>query len=525
MSRPRSVGWVAHGNSSKGGTAWETGLALALVGLHFGAYPITSHPISTDVRYFLYYAAQVAGGALPHVDFFENKTPLAFFLGGALYRMGMGSGLDPLWVIRAGYLALAGLAAVLAFKIHRRLGGDLLSGLLGMSPHFGFLLLGGLPCIGNVPKAIMALCASAAALAAARGKWWLAGLCGGLAALDWQVGAILVASAAAAALLSGPGRLRATMGVSGGVALVAAPFLALYGWRGALTALVDQTFWASLARGSGSMPAAGHATEWARRLQVVTSGTGGALWIVGVAAWGLAAFAFRVSREGTGPRRTILRVAGVYHVGVLCFSLLDFQGYGDLFIALHSVAFFAGVALVGFRLSLRRWLPNTPRIAAGGAVLLMLVVARPWVSRPKYRLVLNDPSGSVSLQDQRALALALQERLGDPTTVVLGPAELRFLSGTHNPGALVYWNRAAHATFRSTPQEPDLVTLRGLMEKAGARRVVCDQLDPKEVCARAFDGLVDQPVVGAYRVKVFAFRPSRSLRDIGGSASRPGAGS
>jgi hypothetical protein len=479
------------------------------VAIHFGTYPITSHPISTDVRYFLYYAAQVAAGALPHVDFFDNKTPLASFLGGALYRMGTGSGLDPLFAVRGGYLALAGLGALLAFKIHRRLGGDLLSGLLGMSPHLGFLLLGGLPCIGNVPKAIMATCASAAALAAARERWWLVGLCGGLAVLDWQVGAILVASAVAAALLSGPGRLRAALGVSGGVGLVAVPFLAVYAWRGGLTAFVDQTFWASLARGLGAMPATGHAAEWDRRLQVVTSGTGGALWIVGLAACGLAAFAFRLSREGTGPRRTILRVAGAYHIGVLCFSLLDFQGYGDLFIALHSVAFFAGVALVALHLTLARWLANAQRISAGVAVLLVFVVARPWVSREKFRLVLNDASGSVSLQDQRALALALQPRLADPTTVVLGPAELRFLSGTRNPGALVYWNRAAHATFRSSPQEPEWVTLRTYMEQVGARTVVCDQLDPRGICARAFDGLVDQPAVGTYGVKVFALQPSR----------------
>ena len=84
-------------------TAWLAAAAL-VAAWHFASFPWREHPLATDVRHFLYFAQQTAGGALPHVDFFDNKTQLATFLGAGLYRLGASLGVDPLYAIRWGYL-------------------------------------------------------------------------------------------------------------------------------------------------------------------------------------------------------------------------------------------------------------------------------------------------------------------------------------------------------------------------------------------------------------------------------------
>ena len=65
-------------------------LALLLCGFHFSSFDITRQAILTDIRYFLYFAGQVANGAVPHLDYFENKTQLATYVGAMLHGLGRG---------------------------------------------------------------------------------------------------------------------------------------------------------------------------------------------------------------------------------------------------------------------------------------------------------------------------------------------------------------------------------------------------------------------------------------------------
>ena len=51
----------------------------------------------------------------------------------------------------------------------------------------------------------------------------------------------------------------------------------------------------------------------------------------------------------------MLVVLSVYHTGVVAFSLMDFQRFGDFFLLLHSVAFFLGLV----------WLALYRGVAAG----------------------------------------------------------------------------------------------------------------------------------------------------------------
>ena len=162
-------------------------VALAIVALHFASFDLWGQPIVTDVRYFLYYAWQVSEGAVPHLDFFENKPQLSVFLGAGLYRLGALTGMDPLIAIRAGQLGLAALAAGLGFVVFRRLGG-VASGFVGLAATLSFGLLGALPAVGVLPKLAMIVLGTASALLVHDRRWLWAGLAGGLAFFDWQMG-------------------------------------------------------------------------------------------------------------------------------------------------------------------------------------------------------------------------------------------------------------------------------------------------------------------------------------------------
>ena len=97
------------------------GLALLILVVHFASFDIIETPLVTDVRYYVYFAWQVAEGAVPHVDFFGNKTQLAVLLGAAMMTLGSAFG-DPLVALRVGFLCVAAATGLLSFVIHRRLG-------------------------------------------------------------------------------------------------------------------------------------------------------------------------------------------------------------------------------------------------------------------------------------------------------------------------------------------------------------------------------------------------------------------
>jgi len=457
--------------------AWPLAAAL-LAAWHFASFPWREHPLATDVRHFLYFAQQTAGGALPHLDFFDNKTALATFLGAALYRMGDALGAEPLHAVRLGYLALAALAATLAFVVHRTIGGERVAcGAFAVAFHCGFWLLGLLPCIGNVPKLGMAAFAAASALCAHRRAWIAAGALGGLSALDWQVGVLAALGALAAAGLSPPGERQGALArvVLGG-ALTALPVLALYGARGALGPLFRQTVEASLSRGAATQSLALARDEWARRFQVAASGTEGHTWLLGVAALGVPVYLLWLRSPRARAMRGLAAALGVYHFGVLAFSAWDFQVYGDLFALLHTAGFFAALAAGEAFLILSARLPGR-RAAPVVAALACLAVSRPWVDRGTLRV--PGMAAEVTLAAQRDVAARLAPLFARPTTAVRGASEQLFLTGTRNPLPFVVWNPAVYSYFRRGPEEDRTETLARLMNEARIDRLVCVRDSPR----------------------------------------------
>ena len=229
-------------------------MAVALSIAHFASFDVFSRPIVTDIRFFLYYAWRVTEGAVPHLDFFENKPQLSTFVGASLYQIGDFADVDPLMAIRVGYLAIAAASGVLSFWIFRRLGhGSTTAGLLGLLAYCSFGLLGVMPSIGNVPKLLVAVLASTTALLAHDRRWFWAGFAGALAFMDWQIGAIVWLGAFTSAALFENPRRPALLAVAAGGAAGLAPFLLYYSLNGALRQTFEQVIVASLSRGSTAL--------------------------------------------------------------------------------------------------------------------------------------------------------------------------------------------------------------------------------------------------------------------------------
>jgi hypothetical protein len=459
---------------SRAGRTRERALA-ALAGVlalaHFASYDVASLPIATDARYFLYFAWRIAEGALPHVDLFDNKTFGASVAGALFYRLGAAVGVDPLAAIRAGFLAIAALGGWLAYFVHRRLGGDsATAGFLGLLAYCGYGLIGLLAALGPLPKLSMAVLASAMGLLAQRGRWLAAGLAGGAAFLDWQVGGLVWLAAFAAALRFGRPRGGSALRVALGGAAVLLPAALCAALRGGLSAALEQTLVASLFRGASTLARRDLSARLERIAQVVEWSSGGREWLVYAGLLGLPVALFWLWSRRRDESARLLFPLCIYHGGVLAFSAVDFQGYADLALALHSVAFLAALAWIALASPLLRLARGAgPRagLAAGALVLAAAcAVARPAVLRPALELTLRDERVDYTLEDQREVAARVAELAQGRRLLFLDASELLFLMRRANTGPVIFWNDAVWRSFRSDEHEAPLATAERLVREA-----------------------------------------------------------
>ncbi len=505
------------------GRVW-TLVACLIAAVHFASFELT-RPIATDIRYYLYFAARTAEGAVPHLDFFDNKTQLAVFTGALLCRLGEALGVEPLTAIRIGYLVLAATTGVWLFAIHRRLadgrGGP---GILAALTYSGFALLGFLPSIGNIPKLLMAFFASAAVLLAGDRRWILAGAAGWLAFMDWQIGILALAGVFGATLWDPGRRLRALGESALGALLGAAPFLLYYAAHGALGAAYRQAIAASFVRGSTSFAGSGFKARFQQLLEVIDSGCDGHEWLVAIGVVGMLVYPFWARRHAQRPTLRLVVALAIYHYGVIAFSLVDFQGYGDLFILLHSVAFFASVTIIEAYEKISRavqgarWLSeSTRRVTAFQAVVFLAMVAamRPSVLRPAFTLSTPETSGVATLADQRAVNQRLRTLMQDKKVVFIGPAELLFLAGDQSSFPFVYWNIATHAYYRTGPEESRWQALERILQESAPELIVVDRhLWGKSELADEHPGAEVASDNDAYGVTVVRWEPSPALPSL-----------
>jgi MFS family permease len=481
--------------------ASRTALAAAslLCLFHFASFEIRRPPIIWDTRYYLYFSSRVALGDVPYRDFFENKTPLSIFVGSALYRAGRALGAEPLVAIRAGYLAFAAAGGLLLLALMRRLaGGRAAPAILGLLAYCAFPLLGWLPSIGVLPKMLMAVAATATALLVGRRRFGFgAGAAAMLAFLDWQIGALAVFGALAAAALEPPGRrLRAAGGVVLGSFAALAPFLVYFRAAGGLAPAFGQTVGTLFARGAQSaqkdtLQKAAHVWE------TVRVGCQGHEWLFVVGLLGMLVFPLWLRRWRRSPRLGCGVALAVYHYGVVAFSLFDYQSYGDLFILLHSVVFFAAVLLAETcrRLAL---LARRRRLLVEVALVAALVAAtQPSLVRSDFRILSPNVTPATTLADQKEVAHALLESEGGRRLAVVGPAEIPFLTETRSAAPFVYWNMVTYGFYRRSPNEPYVKALGRQLKAAGVELLVLDQTVPFEPTDRSLAS-----ATGAYAVTI-----------------------
>jgi len=444
-------------------------VASALSLAHFASFDLFDSPVLTDVRYFLYFAWQIAEGATPYLDLFDPKTPLASFAGALLWRLGSALGVEPLYAVRVGYLGLATLGGVLGFVVFRRLGdGRPAAGFLGLAAGLSFGLLGELPAIGNIPKLLMVLSASATALLCFHRRWGAAGFVGALGFLDWQFGILAWLGAFATALLYGEPRHRAALSTMFGAVVALVPFVLYFAARGALGIALEQTVVAALFRGASSLGELSAIETLERVIHVLQLSTDIQWWLclaapagVGVVVWWL------VSRRTSDEVRLLVPLA-IYHFGIVFVMLIDFQGFGDAFATLHSLAFFLGALWVALLVKIEGLVPagrpaHFRRTVTAAAVVLAFVAARPGPFRAESPRDRNRPS----LSSQRDVAAQLDQMLGDRVLVAVESSEMLVLLRRPNPLPFIYWNSATWGHYCDPDREPAPACLDRWLDSTG----------------------------------------------------------
>jgi len=500
-------------------------LAALLACAHLLRFDAAQTPIVTDVRYYVYFAERVADGAVPHRDYFDNKTQLATMVGAGLVAAGRSLGIDTLLAMRAGYLALTGIAALLLFAIHRRLyAGSCVAGLVGMLCYLGFSLLGFLPAIGPLPKLAMGVTASLAALLALRGWWTVAGALGAVAFLDWQIGVLAGLAVFVAALCEGERPVaKAVRAAAGGLAVLAASGV-YFAVNGALGVTWKQVVLTSLARGESAL--AGK-TFTGRLLQIhetLLVACPGHAWLAVVGVAGMLVFPLLALRSWRSDLRRLVVALGLFHYGIVAFSLTDYQAYGDLFALLASLAFFAGVALNEALRLLRGAVaePRTSRAVAVAAVVLAIVVLR--IGRPRLDIVLPEKiaRGAETLDEQRSVARAIVRDSGDLRTVFVNCPEQLYLTGRANPVPFGFWNRATASYFRRDAEERPFETVRRLIAAADPDAIVCatPRLENDLVRSGAWERREIAAERGAYGVALLLRRERGAAADSAAPPAR-----
>ncbi len=476
-------------------------IAIAAVVAFHASFAERDRALFLDQRYYVHFAQRIADGAVPHRDLFDNKPELASVLAAPAVLAGDRLGIDRVRAVRLASVATAaatGLAAAaLAATVHRsRLAAALAALAWTAAPLLGFQ-----PSVGPVPKLWMTLLAIVSGLLAARRRWFAAGAVAAAAALDWQVGALAGIGVLAAAALERERPVRAAAAVAAGGVATTAVVAAALARAGALRPALEQTVLATLVRGSGSVARRGAEARLEQVASWMRESGAAPAWLAVAGLAGVLGTLLALGRLRGRPSLPALLPATVLGTGVLGLTLLDFQGYGDLFVVVAFLATFAGLAAGALERLLRR---VEPRDGLGAAVLLAMLAlaAHPWSPSP---LALEErlwPAG-VDLDVQRRVARELADLARGRTLGFAGCSEQLSLSGVPNAFSFPFWNRATWGNFRRDASEPSGKALLRIASERKVDGVVC-----------APDEASDELAAAGWTRRVLAAPPTRYQVDV-----------
>ena len=458
--------------------------ALAISVAIFTRYRLDD-TLKRDEAIYAYAGQQLTHGVAPYASIFDPKTPLASLLTGVGAAVGNAVGVNDLKAMRLLYLLLSCATVLAVYALARTLFRSDLAALASATVFASFRGFAMDALAGPDAKTPGLLFGMLAMVCALRRRWFAAGLLGALAFLVWQPLAIYVAVALLAAAV-GPHtshRLRALARIAIGALLPVVIVAFYFATTGAFGRLVEAAV---------DFPLTGvkraHRTLSERGghiLSVVMNGyrESGWLFLAGTVLFlGLALAALlRRNRDNSdyasrveSVRQPFLTIVVASFLGIVVFSLADFQGIPDLYpLLVYSALGVGGAVATG-----QRALAGAPRRALGGVgligVLVLTFFALSWSS--------NDKASDRLLSSQRADACALSRlagsgvlySLGDPTPLVLShrqnPSRFVYLNSgvdhwviNRTPGGIAGWHREILAT------RPAVVTLNHWFSKPARR--------------------------------------------------------
>ena len=453
--------------------------SLLIAAALFSRYGIHG-ALARDEAVYAYGGQQVEDGMPFYVSIFDQKTPGAAYLAALAVGIGNVVGVADLDAIRAMFFVCACLTVVAVYLLALELWGSVVAALVAavtFAAFRGFAIdaLGGPDA--KTPGILLAVLSM---WLIARRRWFWAGLCGALAFLVWQPLLIYLAVALAVAA-------RRRLVVAGAaVPLVAT---AVYFWAtGALGAFVQAAFVfpveglhrtpATVGQRLGHIAAVVHDHYQGA---VVQFWTGLALLLV------LGAVALWRRRFADPLARVVLPTLAL----IAGFSVLDFQGYPDVYPALP----YAALGLAGAVAAVVRLKPQVLRPVAMLATALVVVVA--WAQFS------GDHALGTTLAAQRTEVSGIQRlldpgdtvyALGDPTPLVLTDRSnasryILLASGVDRwqlrgiPDGLTGWIRQIRA---SHPAVIVLHAWRGPTEQRVAARLHSDYVAAYVGCWRVF---------------------------------------
>ena len=399
-------------------------------------------------------AQRVADGYVPYQQVFDVTGPFGSMDSAVGILAARQAGLPDYRGVQVQGIVTSVLTVLAVYLLAQALTGSVLAGGLAAAAFLGFAGFIDQAATGH-PKLLVTLAVTVAVLCMVSKRWLLAGIFVAVAALTWQVVALVGVAGLVAIYGGAEKRGRATLAlVGGGVAVVAAVvgWFALHGsvgtlWEGAVLSLVyvgDRAahlpftwhFWRPLRYSFGSYN---------------SSVTVGWLGLIGIGA----VFVEQMRTEG-GPWKALVgsRWASFFCAFTLltAFTVYDFQSPDDAFVLLPFLAVGLSYiliraidALTGPETLIRpRWRP----IAAG---LVAVALLMPTVMKVKFH-------PAEGLAEQRQAVDQIIARLGDgriqcintPGVLMLGELEnatrhvvvgqgiLSFIDA-HEPGGVAGW--------------------------------------------------------------------------------------
>lgn len=336
----------------------------------------------------------IADGKVPYRDFFDQKTPLAWYLNAAADLISRPLGVDYVLAARVLSVSLAAAGTVGLYLVARAAslgrGASAVAALLFIAfDYHSYAAIHGIE-----PKLLNSYIGIFALLAAYRSRWLLSGVLCALAFLAWPPGGVFLLGAGTVALMNGRATVREA--IPRLVVGFVAPVAALLIYLGLVGALAD--FWADTF--TFNRQYVSQEFSWLRvdlMADRINSGHASDRWLFLVGALGFVAWAwlFTFARDIVKQTKLVAPLA-VVTLAVLGYSYVNFWTVGDVMPFLPWVAFW-GAWLLERMARQPRWAP-----AAGVAALVLLGYG--FHSLPDLTEVGNPPDEMTIVRDieQRA---------------------------------------------------------------------------------------------------------------------------